>query len=649
MDFLTLKKRADDAWNQWVGDAKPRVNVTIDSSSIHHGARKTLEMVGESLKSLGIDAEVGTVGTIGTSWADPTVDIARAGGPRVLYGYVTPDIVHGLLEDVLVKGDNRVDLAFGVLGDAAVGEIPSLWQTPFFRHQERLLMADYGIVDPENILHYIANGGYEALHKAVTAMTPEEVIGVMNDSGLGGRGGAFFPTGRKWDFLRTAPGDEKYMLCNADEGDPGSYVNRVILESEPDQLIEGMAIACYATGARDAKIYLRSEYPFAAERLQRVIDNAYGSGLLGENIFGADFTCEVELVVGAGSYVCGEETGMIASMQDDRGMPRIKPPFPAEAGLFWKPSNVNNVESYANAPMILRNGGAWYAKWGPEGMKGTKMFSLSGDVLRPGVLEVEFGVPLSLVVNDIGGGDPDRKRIKAVQSGGPLSGYVPGDAIDTPIERNAFSALGTLVGSGGLVVMNADRCIVEMTRMLTRFCQDESCGRCTTCRIGTMRLVDMSDRAATGSGRISDYKLIAAMEEYLQDSNCVHGQFSATALASATRHFKEEWDAHIRDGYCEGRQCEGLIQYAINPDRLTDPDRLIAACPAGAIVHEGAGAQILQDKCVKCGACAEVATDGSVEVISPIRKELVFKAVPKGATKFDWVERGRVVEVASKG
>jgi NADH-quinone oxidoreductase subunit F len=613
----------------------------MDSSSIAHGAEQTLAAIRETCTRLGVQAEIGITGTIGTSYADPTIDIARPGGPRVLYGYVTADVVPQLLHDVLVSGNDRADMALGVIGDQGLGEIPSLWDIPFFKPQVRRLMADYGIIDPVNLDHYIAHGGYEGLNRAL-GMTPEQVIDEMNRSGLTGRGGAFFPTGRKWDFLRTAKGDEKYILCNADEGDPGSYVNRAMMESEPFQLLEGMAIACWATGAKYAKIYLRSEYPLAGQRLQQAIDIAYANGLFGTDVLGTGFHCEMELVMGAGAYVCGEETGLIASIQDARGMPRIKPPFPAQAGLFWKPTNVNNVESYASAPMIFRKGADWYGNLGIE-MKGTKMFSLSGDILRPGVLEVEFGVAARIPLIDIGGGTPSGRPIKAVQIGGPLSGYLPGTNIDDPLTRTAMTALGTLVGSGGLVVMDDSRCIIDMTRMLMRFCQDESCGRCTTCRIGGMRLTDLTDRVAAGGGRLSDFDIIANKNEYMQDSNCVHGQFTPTAIVAAVRHFRDEWEEHIRDGYCAAKTCEGLTMYAINPYAVrTDADaqELVESCPTGAIVRRGESVEIVQERCIKCGACAQV-NNRAVEVLSPVPQELVFRPLPESEREFAWVAAGR--------
>lgn len=620
--FDDLKERAKEAWRGKQDSGRLRVTVALGSCGLATGAEETRAALERALAHYGGPASLGTVGCLGACFAEPLVAIGLPGESAVVYGPVPAADAADLLERVL-RGDRNSDRALGVLADAPQGDIPSLASTPFFAGQERRLLANCGLIDPAEIDDALASGAYEGLNRALGEMSPEDVIAEVTRSELAGRGGAYFPTGRKWQFLRNARALPKYMLCNADEGDPGAFVNRLTMESDPHSLLEGILIAAYATGCEKAYLYIRSEYPAAVAQMRLAVRQARERGLLGEGILGSGFTCEVEVVMGAGAYVCGEETGLIASIQDIRGMPLVKPPFPAERGLFGQPSNVNNVETYANVPLILRHGADWWRAAGVEGMRGTKLFSLSGDIRRPGVVEVPFGIPLGRVVDDLGGGVPEGRRLKAIQSGGPLSGFVPAELADLPIERDAFSKIGTLVGSGGLVVLDNSRCIVDTVRMFMYFCQDESCGRCTTCRIGTMRLVDIVDRLADGRGKPSDFDSIETLNRFMQDANCVHGQFSPMAIMSALRHFRPEWEAHLRERACATGVCEGLVRYEIDPQACTACGLCEPVCPTDVISRAGTVFAIEQSGCIKCGACLEICPDNAVRLAPAYAAEAV--------------------------
>jgi NADH:ubiquinone oxidoreductase subunit F (NADH-binding) len=480
-------------------------------------------------------------------------------------------------------------------------------------------MAWCGVADPENIDHYIGRGGYEGLAKAL-ALSPEEVIKEVLDSGLWGRGGAAFPAGRKWDFLRTARGEPKYLICNADEGDPGAFVNRNLMDSDPHLIIEGMVVAAHATGAAYGYIYIRDEYPLCVARMRKAVAQAYQKGFLGEDILGSGLSFDLEVVQGAGSYVCGEETGLIASIQDSRGMPRIKPPFPAQAGVFYKPTNVNNVETYANVPLIMRRGAAWYASQGTEKNKGTKMFSLSGDIQRVGVLEVPFGMPMSRLLLEAGGGPPEGRTIKAIQPGGPLGGILPGDAVDLPLEPEPFREKGVLMGSGGLIVFDDTTCVLDMVIYFSWFAEDESCGRCTTCHGGTQRMVEIIRRISEGQGRMADLELLRLLNDTLRWSNCVHGQASPTAMMNSLQYFMDEYETHILEKRCPARVCRGLIRYEIDPAKADQAGPAEEICPTGAVKRDdNGGAYIDQALCIKCHACKDAAPEAvrMVDAVTP--------------------------------
>lgn len=618
--FEELKARAGEVWRRKQDPALLRITVALGSCGLATGAEQTRLALEQAAGRHHGAVSFTTVGCLGACFAEPLVAIALPGESPVVYGPVTADDAAELLEGLL-RGEQRRDRALGVLADAAQGDLPPLAATPFFAAQERRLLVNCGVIDPDQIDDAVARGAYEGLNRALGEMTPEDVIGEVSRSELGGRGGAYFPTGRKWQFLRGARAVPKYILCNADEGDPGAFVNRITMESDPHSLLEGILIAAYATGSEKAYVYIRSEYPVAVAQMRRAVAQARECGLLGEGILGSGFSCDVEVVMGAGAYVCGEETGLIASIQDMRGMPLVKPPFPAERGLFGQPSNVNNVETYANVPLILRHGADWWRAAGVDGMRGTKLFSLSGDIQRPGVVEVPFGISLRRIVDELGGGVPEGRRLKAVQSGGPLSGFVPAELADLPVERDGFTKIGTLVGSGGLVILDDSRCIVDTVRMYMAFCRDESCGRCTTCRVGTMRLVDIVDRVAAGRGKPSDFDNVESLNRFMQDANCVHGQFSPMAIMSALRHYRPEWDAHLRERVCATGVCEDLVRYEIDPQACTACALCEPVCPTDVISREGSVFSIEQNGCIRCGACLEICPDNAVRVVPAFAAE----------------------------
>ncbi len=587
------------------------VQVSLGSCGLLAGARETLEVARLAVAEATIAADVGIVGCNGMCWAEPLVVITRPGEAPVTYGPVDAVKVGQLIKDVVARGDRRADLALGVDAAEALDGVPAFSQQPFFQVQRRNLLARCGVIDPENVDGVLARQGYAGLDQALTSMSPEDIVKELLDASLTGRGGANFPAGRKWDFLRTARATPKYMVCNADEGDPGAFVNRILLESDPHLVIEGMAIGGYTAGAEMGFIYIRDEYPLAVERVRKAVEQARQAGLLGQRILGSDFNFDVEVIRGAGAYVCGEETGLIASIQDSRGMPRIKPPFPAQSGVFFKPTNVNNVETYAYAPGILLNGIEWFASIGTEANKGTKLFSLSGRINRVCIVEVDIGTPMRTLLEVCAGGVPDGHSLKGIQQGGPLGGVVPADWLDTGMDPANFNAQGTIMGSGGLIFLDERDCIVDICHWLTTFDQDESCGRCTTCRIGSMRMVDILERMTRGTAVLEDVQILQHLEGVMQNANCVHGQFTPKPFNAAYKWFQPEFEAHVFEHRCPSGACRSMTEYVIDPTKAVGAvaEALVAACPVRAIESRGGSAAIVDEKCVRCGLCVQVAPD----------------------------------------
>jgi len=617
--YRELRQQAEQTWRAVESPPRLRLTVGVTTCSRAVGADETLEAIRQEVSRRGLDADVAVTGCWGLCYAEPMVEIAKPAGSRVLYQRVTAEQVPQLVEEALASTDGICrELALATLSPEPVDGVKPLSSLDFMAVQGvRRLMANCGVIEPENIDHYIARGGYEGLAKALN-MPQEEVLWEVSDSGAGlwGRGGAAFPTARKWEFLRDAKGEPKYLVGNADEGDPGSFVNRTLMESDPHSIVEGMIIGAYATGASYGYIYIREEYPLCVERMGLALRQARELGLLGENILGSGLPYDMEIVRGAGSYVCGEETGLIASVEDARGMPKIRPPFPAQAGVFAKPTNVNNVETYANVPLILRHGATWYASVGTEENKGTKMFSLSGHVQRVGVLEVPFGVPVRRLVYQAGGGPPDGRSLKAIQPGGPLGGILHANDVDLPLEPQPFRKKGALLGSGGLVIVDDSACIVDLCLYFEWFAEDESCGRCSTCRGGTQRMVEILRRISNGGGRPSDIGLLRLLADAMRYANCAHGQAAPTAVMNSIEAFLDEYQEHIERKRCPAKVCHGLIRYEIVGESDGLPEAA-AICPTAAIVQRDDRYVIDQALCIKCDACRELAP-AAVQVVDAL-------------------------------
>jgi len=571
--FEEIQRRAQPAWEAFCSPDRPRILVGAATCGRAAGATAVENAIREHLSKSALDVQVFQVGCLGLCYAEPLVELAGPGMPRVLYGAVTPEQVTELLDDYFLRRDPRPDLAMAVMDGAALDGIPAFGDLPVMRRQVRVVLRNCGVIDPENIDHYIARGGYAGLAKALQ-MRPEGVIEEVTRSGLRGRGGAGFPTGVKWGFCRQAPGEAKYLICNADEGDPGAFMDRAVLESDPHTVIEGMAIAAHAIGAAEGYIYVRAEYPLAIRRLEKAIAQAEGYGLLGENILDSGFAFHIRLKKGAGAFVCGEETALIASLEGRRGMPRSRPPFPAQSGLHGKPTNINNVETFANVPVILLRGSDWFARYGTEKCRGTKTFALAGKVVRTGLIEVPLGIELREIVYDVGGGVPGGKRIKAVQTGGPSGGCIPASMLDMPVDYEKLTEAGSIMGSGGMVVLDEDTCMVDIARYFLEFTQAESCGKCAPCRLGTRQMHRILESICAGNGRDGDVELLREIGEAVKrGSLCGLGQTAPNPVLTTIRYFRGEYEAHIKRKKCPAAVCREIVGA---PCRHT--------CPAGVDV-----------------------------------------------------------------
>mgnify|MGYP000129693878 CR=1 FL=1 len=595
------------------------VLIGMGTCGIAAGASEVAEAMRKELAQRNLNVKVIGVGCIGMCVKEPLVDIQLPGRPRVTYANVKTDMVPHLVEEHLVNGQIVKKLALAQMVEDGIQpeqELDTYQNLPFYRKQLRIAMRNCGMINPEDILEYIAADGYQGLAKALTSMEPDDVIEEMKDSGLRGRGGAGFLTGVKWEFCRRARGTPKYVICNADEGDPGAFMDRSILEGDPHAVIEGMTIAGYAIGARDGYIYCRAEYPLAIQRLEKAICQAHEYGLLGENILGTGFSFDLHLKEGAGAFVCGEETALIASIEGKRGEPRPRPPFPAVSGLWGKPSNVNNVKSYSLTPQIILNGADWFSKIGTEKSTGTAVFALTGKIKNTGLIEVPMGITLREIIYDVGGGMPRNKRFKAVQTGGPLGGCLPESALDTPVDFDSLTQAGATMGSGGMIVVDQDTCMVEFARYFLTFASAESCGKCVPCRIGGQRLLEVLTRIAEGKGRPEDLNEIEYISTQMQQASlCALGQLTPGPVMASLRFFREEYEAHIRDHFCQAGVCKGMFQYEIDEVKCPGCGLCLKACTSNAIIGEKKQPHVInQVNCIQCGACYEVCNLGAIHI-----------------------------------
>ena len=605
-NFKTIHKQSVKEWQALQQSPDPVIYVGMGSCGLASGAGEVWNTIQKIVSKSKKNIRLIKVGCIGPCYLEPFLDIQTPGNPRLSFNNVDPQRAEALVNDYIFTGETKFK-SLGHLGpkDKQINGIKSFWSLPMFKNQERIVLRNCGIIDPENIKHYIAKDGFQGL---ITAFNKGQkgVIEEIKISGLRGRGGAGFPTYRKWQFCRNAEGHPKYLICNADEGDPGAFMNRSLIEGDPFALLEGMLIAAYAIGASHGYIYIRAEYPLAIQRLNKAIHQMQETDLLGKNIFGSGFDFEIKLKEGAGAFVCGEETALIASIEGQRGMPRSRPPFPAVSGLNGKPTTINNVETLATIPNILRKGGEWFSGFGTEKSKGTKTFALVGKVRRTGLIEVPLGTTLREIIFDIGGGTI--KPFKAVQTGGPSGGCLSKDYLDLPIDYESLTSAGSIMGSGGLIVMDEHSCMVDIAKYFLRFTSMESCGKCTPCRIGTRKMFEILERITEGKGNMDDIEILESLAKTIKDGSlCGLGQTAPNPVLTTLKYFKDEYIAHIEDKRCPAAVCRDLVVYRIIKEKCTGCQRCVDVCPAHAISGPRSEPHNLDpEKCIKCRACYEI-------------------------------------------
>jgi len=575
-------------------------------------SQEIIEAMEAEIAKQGLSEEVKVVrtGCFGLCALGPIMIVYPEGS---FYSCVTVEDVPEIVSEHLLKGRIVKRLLYKETVQEE-GEILPLTETPFYKKQVRVALRNCGVINPESIEEYIAVDGYQALGKVLTEYTPEQVIQIVTDSGLRGRGGGGFPTGRKWALTAPNKAPQKYVVCNADEGDPGAFMDRSVLEGDPHCLIEAMAIAGYAIGATKGYVYVRAEYPIAVRRLQIAIDAAREAGLLGKDLFGSGFDFDMEIRLGAGAFVCGEETALMTSIEGNRGEPRPRPPYPAVKGLYGCPTVENNVETFANIPQIILRGPEWFASMGTEKSKGTKVFALGGKIEHTGLVEIPMGTTLREIIEEIGGGIPNGKKFKAAQTGGPSGGCIPADLIDTPVDYDNLTAIGCMMGSGGLIVMDEDTCMVDMAKFFLEFTVDESCGKCTPCRVGTKRLLEKLDKITNGNGTMEDIDELEQLCYYIKENSlCGLGQTAPNPVLATLRFFRDEYVAHVKDKTCPAGVCKSLLKYSIIADKCKGCTACARVCPVGAISGAVKEPHVIDTtKCIKCGACMEKCRFGAI-------------------------------------
>ncbi len=623
--FLEIRSKAESSWQELCNGRQPFIAVGTATCGRAAGALDVLQTIREVLRKRNLSLPVFEVGCMGHCYAEPLVVIAKPGYPPICYGHVNPVIAENLILHFVLGDDPCLEFVLGALEPNDL--VPSFADYPRSECEKRILLRNCGRIAPEEIDHYIANGGYEGLSKAVQ-MDPEEILSEVKRSELRGLGGAGFPAGKKWDLCRHSEGEPKYLICNGDEGDPGAFMDRAILESDPHSVIEGMAIAAYAIGARHGYIYVRAEYPLAVKRVQEALRQAEGYGLLGENILGSDFGFDVTLFQGSGAFVCGEETALIGSLEGRPGIPHQRPPYPAAEGLFGKPTLLNNVKTFAYVPHIIKSGADLFLQIGTERSKGTAVFALAGKIVNTGLVEVPMGTTLRQIIFQVGGGIPKGKRFKAVQIGGPSGGCLPESALDLPVEFDSLQESGAMMGSGGMVVLDEDDCMVETARYFLDFTQKESCGKCTLCRLGTKQMLHILEDITQGRGKMEDLQTLEELaEDIKRGSLCGLGRTAPNPVLTTLRYFREEYEAHIAEGRCPALMCPDLITYYILPEKCARGcDACVGTCTVEAISTDPKRRIkiIDQEKCVKCNTCL---------VACPPQYDAVIKRSPPGQVR----------------